>query len=98
MVEREAVGVFSRTMSYHSLKLLAFLIQCKVCGVCNMYHISGLIIVISCYSVSNFNCAPCLETKHRLHAQEIAHSLDLRKYDGIVSVSGDGVLVEVTKI
>jgi sphingosine kinase len=37
----------------------------------------------------------CSETKHRLHAQEIAHSLDLRKYDGIVCVSGDGVLVEV---
>ncbi|KAL5198621.1 hypothetical protein ABZP36_002133 [Zizania latifolia] len=35
------------------------------------------------------------ETKHRLHAQEIAHSLDLGKYDGIVCVSGDGVLVEV---
>lgn len=35
------------------------------------------------------------ETKHRLHAQEIAHSLDLRKYDGIICVSGDGVLVEV---
>nr|CAB3458335.1 unnamed protein product [Digitaria exilis] len=35
------------------------------------------------------------ETKRRLHAQEIAHSLDLRKYDGIVCVSGDGVLVEV---
>ncbi|CAL5062169.1 unnamed protein product [Urochloa decumbens] len=35
------------------------------------------------------------ETKHRLHAQEIAHSLDLRKYDGIVCVSGDGVMVEV---
>nr|BAC20872.1 putative sphingosine kinase [Oryza sativa Japonica Group]BAD30563.1 putative sphingosine kinase [Oryza sativa Japonica Group] len=36
-----------------------------------------------------------MQTKHRLHAQEIAHSLDLRKYDGIVCVSGDGVLVEV---
>ncbi|ONM24348.1 Sphingosine kinase 1 [Zea mays] len=35
------------------------------------------------------------ETKHRLHAQEIAHSLDLRKYDGIICVSGDGVMVEV---
>ncbi|CAM0906284.1 unnamed protein product [Alopecurus aequalis] len=35
------------------------------------------------------------ETKHRLHAQEIAQSLDLRKYDGIVCVSGDGILVEV---
>ncbi|XP_010905064.1 sphingosine kinase 1 isoform X1 [Elaeis guineensis] len=35
------------------------------------------------------------ETKHQLHAQEIAYSLDLLKYDGIVCVSGDGVLVEV---
>ncbi|KAL6856118.1 hypothetical protein ACP4OV_018920 [Aristida adscensionis] len=35
------------------------------------------------------------ETKHRLHAQEISHSLDLRKYDGIICVSGDGVMVEV---
>ncbi|ONM58449.1 Sphingosine kinase 1 [Zea mays] len=35
------------------------------------------------------------ETKHRLHAQEIARSLDLRKYDGIICVSGDGVMVEV---
>uniref|UniRef100_A0ACD5UMC2 Uncharacterized protein n=1 Tax=Avena sativa TaxID=4498 RepID=A0ACD5UMC2_AVESA len=35
------------------------------------------------------------ETKHRLHAQEIARSLDLRKYDGIICVSGDGILVEV---
>ena len=43
------------------------------------------------------NCETCLETKHRLHAQEIAHSLDLRKYDGIICVSGDGVMVEVSK-
>ncbi|PNT74939.1 hypothetical protein BRADI_1g24730v3 [Brachypodium distachyon] len=35
------------------------------------------------------------ETKHRLHAQEIAGSLDLMKYDGIICVSGDGILVEV---
>ncbi|XP_062187759.1 sphingosine kinase 1-like [Phragmites australis] len=35
------------------------------------------------------------ETNHRLHAQEISRSLDLRKYDGIICVSGDGVLVEV---
>ncbi|XP_047069905.1 sphingosine kinase 1-like [Lolium rigidum] len=35
------------------------------------------------------------ETTHRLHAQEIAHSLDLQKYDGIICVSGDGILVEV---
>ncbi|GJN32732.1 hypothetical protein PR202_gb21255 [Eleusine coracana subsp. coracana] len=33
------------------------------------------------------------ETKHRF--QEMSHSLDLRKYDGIICVSGDGVLVEV---
>ncbi|XP_042438190.1 sphingosine kinase 1-like [Zingiber officinale] len=35
------------------------------------------------------------ETKHQLHAQEIAKTMDLLKYDGIVCVSGDGVLVEV---
>ncbi|KAK3125376.1 hypothetical protein QOZ80_7BG0604030 [Eleusine coracana subsp. coracana] len=35
------------------------------------------------------------ETKHRFHGQEMSHSLDLRKYDGIICVSGDGVLVEV---
>ncbi|KAK9156211.1 hypothetical protein Sjap_003691 [Stephania japonica] len=35
------------------------------------------------------------ETQRQLHAKEIASSLDLSKYDGIVCVSGDGVLVEV---
>ncbi|CAL9077229.1 unnamed protein product [Musa acuminata var. zebrina] len=35
------------------------------------------------------------ETKYQLHAQEIANTMDLIKYDGIVCVSGDGVLVEV---
>ncbi|ESQ55222.1 hypothetical protein EUTSA_v10025046mg [Eutrema salsugineum] len=35
------------------------------------------------------------ETKYQLHAKEIAKSMDLSKYDGIVCVSGDGVLVEV---
>nr|CAB3454370.1 unnamed protein product [Digitaria exilis] len=40
-------------------------------------------------------CPVNLQTKHRLHAQEIAHSLDLRKYDGIICVRGDGFLVEV---
>ncbi|XP_058073178.1 sphingosine kinase 1-like [Magnolia sinica] len=35
------------------------------------------------------------ETQYQLHAKEIANSLDLSKYDGIVCVSGDGVLVEV---
>ncbi|RWR93600.1 Diacylglycerol kinase [Cinnamomum micranthum f. kanehirae] len=35
------------------------------------------------------------ETQYQLHAKEIVNSLDLSKYDGIVCVSGDGVLVEV---
>ncbi|XP_020541313.1 sphingosine kinase 1 isoform X2 [Jatropha curcas] len=35
------------------------------------------------------------ETKHQLHAKEVASTLDLTKYDGIVCVSGDGILVEV---
>ncbi|KAJ0966014.1 hypothetical protein J5N97_027152 [Dioscorea zingiberensis] len=35
------------------------------------------------------------ETSYQLHAQEIARKLDLLKYDGIVCVSGDGILVEV---
>ncbi|KAK9057995.1 hypothetical protein SSX86_022835 [Deinandra increscens subsp. villosa] len=35
------------------------------------------------------------ETKYQLHAKEVAHNLDLTKYDGILCVSGDGILVEV---
>ncbi|KAI3740760.1 hypothetical protein L2E82_31233 [Cichorium intybus] len=35
------------------------------------------------------------ETKHQLHAKEVSHTLDLTKYDGIICVSGDGILVEV---
>ncbi|XP_065880096.1 sphingosine kinase 1 [Euphorbia lathyris] len=35
------------------------------------------------------------ETKHQLHAKEVATVLDLSKYDGVVCVSGDGILVEV---
>ncbi|KAH6790542.1 sphingosine kinase 1 [Perilla frutescens var. frutescens] len=35
------------------------------------------------------------ETKYQLHAKEVVQSLDLAKYDGIICVSGDGVLVEV---
>ncbi|KAK4787440.1 hypothetical protein SAY86_011273 [Trapa natans] len=35
------------------------------------------------------------ETGYQLHAKEIARKVDLAKYDGIVCVSGDGVLVEV---
>ncbi|KAF3320967.1 sphingosine kinase 1-like isoform X1 [Carex littledalei] len=35
------------------------------------------------------------ETDYQLHAQEIVGSLDIKKFDGIICVSGDGVLVEV---
>ncbi|KAG8055175.1 hypothetical protein GUJ93_ZPchr0001g31951 [Zizania palustris] len=35
------------------------------------------------------------ETKYQGHAREVVSSLDLAQYDGIVCVSGDGVLVEV---
>ncbi|XP_023731380.1 sphingosine kinase 2 isoform X1 [Lactuca sativa] len=35
------------------------------------------------------------ETKYQLHAKEVSHTLDLSKYDGIICVSGDGILVEV---
>ncbi|KAJ9566441.1 hypothetical protein OSB04_002407 [Centaurea solstitialis] len=35
------------------------------------------------------------ETKYQLHAKEVSHTLDLAKYDGIICVSGDGILVEV---
>ncbi|CAM0883323.1 unnamed protein product [Alopecurus aequalis] len=35
------------------------------------------------------------ETQNQGHAGEVASSLDLARYDGIVCVSGDGVLVEV---
>ncbi|KAF8983327.1 sphinganine kinase lcb4 [Entomortierella lignicola] len=34
-------------------------------------------------------------TTHRYHAKEIARDLDIRAFDAIVSVSGDGVLYEV---
>ncbi|KAJ8761584.1 hypothetical protein K2173_004360 [Erythroxylum novogranatense] len=35
------------------------------------------------------------ETRRQLHAKEVVSTLDLTKYDGIVCVSGDGILVEV---
>ncbi|XP_022142216.1 sphingosine kinase 1 isoform X2 [Momordica charantia] len=35
------------------------------------------------------------ETEYQRHAEEVAYSLDLTKYDGIICVSGDGILVEV---
>lgn len=44
------------------------------------------------FSFPQFNLS---ETQYRLHAKEVANSLDLSKYDGIVCVSGDGILVEV---
>ncbi|XP_057799301.1 sphingosine kinase 1-like isoform X2 [Salvia miltiorrhiza] len=38
------------------------------------------------------------ETKHQLHAKKVAQSLDLEKFDGIVCVSGDGILVEAYQV
>ncbi|KAG0539677.1 hypothetical protein BDA96_03G342300 [Sorghum bicolor] len=35
------------------------------------------------------------ETEYQGHAREVVYSLDLAEYDGVVCVSGDGVLVEV---
>ncbi|KAM0952421.1 putative sphingosine kinase [Dioscorea sansibarensis] len=35
------------------------------------------------------------ETNHRLHAQEIAQNVNLDQYDGLICVSGDGILAEV---
>uniref|UniRef100_A0A7N0V086 sphingosine kinase n=1 Tax=Kalanchoe fedtschenkoi TaxID=63787 RepID=A0A7N0V086_KALFE len=35
------------------------------------------------------------ETRYQLHAKSVAKSMDLSLYDGIVCVSGDGILVEV---
>lgn len=35
------------------------------------------------------------ETKFQLHAKDIAKTMDLSQYDGILCVSGDGILVEV---
>lgn len=34
------------------------------------------------------------ETKYQLHAKEVAKSLDILRFDGVVCVSGDGILVE----
>jgi len=38
------------------------------------------------------------ETKHQLHAKQVVQSLDFSRYDGIVCVSGDGILVEVSAL
>lgn len=37
------------------------------------------------------------ETQFQTHAKDLAKSFDLSQYDGIVCVSGDGVLAEVNK-
>ncbi|KAG5023286.1 hypothetical protein JHK82_019189 [Glycine max] len=44
--------------------------------------------------IENENRSDSLETKHQLHAKQVVQSLDFSKYDGIVCVSGDGILVE----
>ena len=36
-----------------------------------------------------------IDTTHRYHAKEVARDLNIRQYDAIVSISGDGVLHEV---
>ncbi|XVF40585.1 hypothetical protein PTKIN_Ptkin01aG0125700 [Pterospermum kingtungense] len=36
-----------------------------------------------------------IETQHQLHAKEVVKTLDLSESDGIVCISGDGILVEV---
>ncbi|XP_044497287.1 sphingosine kinase 2 isoform X4 [Mangifera indica] len=38
------------------------------------------------------------ETTRQLYAKDVAKGLDLSKYDGIVCVSGDGILVEVLEM
>lgn len=49
------------------------------------------------YLALNFDyCLNFSETKHQLHAKDVAKNLDLSMYDGIVCVSGDGILVEVS--
>jgi diacylglycerol kinase family enzyme len=52
-------------------------------------HASSFLFLVS---FPQFNLS---ETQYQLHAKEVANSLDLSKYDGIVCVSGDGLLVEV---
>lgn len=70
-------------------------IQCKV-------HSSH--VIQACICLFHFPYAKgCLlaliflttETEYQLHAKEVSRSLDLTKYDGIICVSGDGILVEV---
>lgn len=36
-----------------------------------------------------------IDTQYRGHAEEIAESLDITAYDGIVCCSGDGIIHEV---
>lgn len=38
------------------------------------------------------------ETTRQLYAKDVTKRMDLSKYDGIVCVSGDGVLAEVSFI
>lgn len=50
------------------------------------------------YKFELFFCYYISETKHQLHAKQVVQSLDFSKYDGIVCVSGDGILVEVSSL
>jgi len=51
-------------------------------------------LVIPMFKIANIT-TELKETKYQCHCEEIAYSLDLNKYDGIVSVSGDGLFHEL---
>jgi diacylglycerol kinase family enzyme len=50
-------------------------------------------LLITALSIQIFYASS--DTTHRYHAKEIARDLNIRLYDAVVSVSGDGVLHEV---
>ena len=83
------------------LKLLAWASPCKVQHA-NMgafpWILSSLFLFSHgfCGYIDPFCSWSVSETECQGHAREVASSLDLGKYDGIVCVSGDGVLVEVS--
>ena len=65
----------------------------KLCSL--IINFSKLLDCFSCFFEFFLPLIHLSETQYQLHAKEVASSLDLSKYDGIVCVSGDGILVEV---
>lgn len=63
-----------------------------------LFHFSFVDLVFLMLNLYRSFCNMCcfLETDYQLHAQQIVGSLDIKKFDGIICVSGDGVLVEVS--